>query len=92
MNRIVDELKQETPTLVLYKTQGICDPEYPTLAEDTFLIVLMTGFQASLFEAFCGRITCLDSTHKTNQYRFKLLTVVVPDEYRNGNEPTTVCA
>lgn len=54
------------------------------LLEDTFLLVIMTGFQASLFETFGGRIVCLDSTHKTNQYRFKLLTVLVPDEYRNG--------
>ena len=85
VDRIVSELKQETPTpVLLYKPQGRTDPEFPMLAEGTFLIVLMTNFQASLFEAFSDRITCLDSTHKTNQHRFKLLTIVVPDEYRNG--------
>ena len=52
--------------------------------KDTFLLVIMTSFQASLFTAFSERIVCLDSTHKTNQYRFKLLTVTVADEYRNG--------
>ena len=44
----------------------------------------MTGFQASLFNTFSHRIVCLDSTHKTNHYRFKLLTLVVRDEYHNG--------
>ena len=85
VDRIVNELKEESETpVLLYKTQGTIDPDYPMLAKDTFLIVIMTSFQAALFEGFCGRITCLDSTHKTNQYRFKLLTIVVPDEYHNG--------
>ena len=85
VDRIVKELKEETPSPILYyKPQGVVDPDQPSLMEDTFLLVIMTSFQASLFEAFSRRIICLDSTHKTNQYRFKLLTVVVPDEYRNG--------
>ena len=65
------------------------DPEFPKLAKDTFLLVIMTSFQASVFETFCSKITCLDSTHKTNQYRFKLLTVIVADEYRNGRSHNT---
>ena len=83
VDRIVKKLKEESPSPVLYyKPQDVVDPEHPSLLEDTFLLVIMTGFQTTLFDA---RIVCLDSTHKTNQYRFKLLTVVVPDEYRNGN-------
>jgi len=75
----------ETPSpVLLYKPQGIDDPNWPLLLKDTFLLVLMTEFQASIFEMFCSRIVCVDSTHKTNQYRFKLITVVVPDEYHNG--------
>ena len=54
------------------------------MLKDTFLLVLMTEFQTSMFEMFCPKIVCVDSTHKTNQYRFKLITVVVPDEYHNG--------
>ena len=85
VHRIVQELSVESPSpVLLYKPQGTDDPELPTLAKDTFLLVIMTDFQATLFEAFCGKITCIDSTHKTNQYRFKLLTIVVPDEYHNG--------
>ena len=85
------ELKQETPSPILYyKQQGTDDPNLPVLATDTFLLVIMTSFQKSLFEAFSSRIVCLDSTHKTNQYRFKLLTVLVPDEYRNGKTVLTL--
>ena len=85
VNRIVEELKMETPSLVLlYKPQGMIDTNFPNLAKDTFLLVLMTDFQASLFETFSSKIVCVDSTHKTNQCRFKLITVVVSDEYHNG--------
>lgn len=85
VDRIVKELKQEAPSPVLYyKPQGVKDPDVNVLATDTFLLVIMTDFQASLFTAFSSGIVCLDSTHKTNQYWFKLITVVVPDEYRKG--------
>ena len=85
VNRIVTELRTESPSpLLAYKPQGVKDETLPTLSEDTFFLVLMTEFQASLFTTFSHKIVCLDSTHKTNQYRFKLLTLVVPDEFRNG--------
>ena len=85
LHQIVQELSMEsTSPVLLYKPQGTDDPELPTLVKDTFLLVIMTEFQATLFEAFCGKITCIDSTHKINQHRFKLLTIVVLDEYHNG--------
>ena len=85
VQRIVEELELECPSPILfYKAQGEKDAEHPKLAEDTFLLIIMTSFQAGLFEMFCSKIVCLDSTHKTNQYKFKLITAVVPDEYHNG--------
>ena len=82
---MLKELDLENPSPVLfYKPQGQKDPDHFNLAEDTFLLVLMTNFQAGLFEMFSSKIVCLDSTHKTNQYCFKLITVVVSDEYHNG--------
>ena len=75
-------MKHPHHAVLFYKPQGVIDSNFPMLAEDTFLLVIMTAFQALLFS---GRIVCLDSTHKTNQYRFKLLMVVIPDEYRKGN-------
>lgn len=62
----------------------MANPDFPMLAEDAFLLVIMTGFQASLFEEFSRKLICIDSTHKTNEYRFKLITIIVPDEYCNG--------
>ena len=44
----------------------------------------MTPFQEDLFEEF-GALGCVDSTHKTNEYGYKLIILVVADEYRNGN-------
>ena len=44
----------------------------------------MTNFQAAMFQKYSKRIVCVDSTHKTNPYGFKLITIVVPDEFRNG--------
>ena len=85
------ELKQETPSPILYyKQQGVDNPNPPVLATDTFLLVIMTSFQKSLFEAFSSQIVCHDSTHKTNQYLFKLLTLLVPEEYRNGKTVLTL--
>ena len=44
----------------------------------------MTVFQADLSTEFSGKILCLDSTHQTNQYKHKLVTMVVPEEFHNG--------
>lgn len=85
VDRLVKELLLENPSPILfYKPQGVVNADFPKLARSTFLMVIMTEFQASLFEEFSDRVVCIDSTHKTNEYRFKLLTVIVPDEYCNG--------
>lgn len=84
-DRIVHELQKENPTpVLLYKQQFQASPDHPSLTKDTFLIVVMTPFQAEIFTQFSHRILCLDSTHNTNQYGFKLITLVVADEFRNG--------
>lgn len=85
VDRIIKELQQESPSpILLYKPQGVTNPDHTSLGQSSFLIVIMTAFQASILNTFSHKIVCLDSTHKTNQYRFKLLTLIVPDEYRNG--------
>ena len=84
-DRIVHELQMENPTpVLLYKQQFQASPDHPTLTEDTFLIVVMTRFQVEMFTQFSHRLVCLDGTHNTNQYGFKLITLVVADEFRNG--------
>ena len=85
VDRIVMELRQESFSPVLaYKPQGIADPDI-ALPDDTFFLVVMTEFQSKLFNEFSAKVVCLDSTHKTNQYKHKLVTLMVPDEFHNGN-------
>ena len=31
-----------------------------------------------------SKILCIDSTHDTNQYQFKLITLLVPDDFGHG--------
>ncbi len=86
MDRIVRELQQEIFSPVLsYKPQGIADHAIG-LPDDTFFLALMSEFQARLFHEFSANVVCLDSTHKTNQYRHKLITLMVADEFHNGKK------
>ena len=84
VDRLVHELNQEFPSPVIaYKPQGISDAKY-NLPSDSFFLVIMSEFQAELYKTFSEIIVCLDSTHRTNQYKHKLTTLVVPDEFHNG--------
>ena len=81
----VDRIVQlENPSAVIaYKPQGVLKEEYSLLKESNFLLVSVTPFQANLFRDF-GSLGCVDSMHKTNEYGYNLITLVVADEYRNG--------
>lgn len=39
-----------------------------------------------MFTEFSGKVVCLDATHSTNQYRHKLVTLMVADEFQNGEQ------
>ena len=83
VDRLFKELQNEEDSPVIaYKPQGMEDEHYPGLREDSFLLVIMTKFQASMFQKHSHKIVCVDSTHKTNPYGFKLVTMVVPDEFK----------
>lgn len=83
---IVQELKEEqyNPVLI-YKPQGTRLQEYPNLPEKSFVLVIQTEFQQLLYRSHCSKILCIDATHKTNAYRFKLITCMVQDEFSQGN-------
>ena len=84
VDRLVRELSLESPSPVLaYKPQGMHNSKY-TLPDDAFFLAIMTEFQAKLFEEYSDKIVCLDSTHNTNQYRHKLVTLMIADEFRRG--------
>ena len=85
VDRLCRELQSgDDSVIIAYKPQGRIDEKYPGLREDSFLLVIMTKFQASMFQKHSQKIVCVDSTHKTNPYGFKLVTVVVPDAFKNG--------
>lgn len=58
--------------------------ECPTLSEDSFVVAVQTEFQVELYRKFSSKMLCIDATHSTNSYRFKLITCVVPDEFGQG--------
>ena len=37
-----------------------------------------------MFEQNASKIVCIDSIHRTNQYAFSLITILVPDEFNKG--------
>jgi len=88
----VEELRNElyNPVLI-YKLQGRSDPQFPTLQDDTFVLAIQIKFQKDLYEVHASTIFYIDSTHGTNQYQFKLITCVVPDDYGKGMLTNTCC-
>ena len=93
---IVKKLQDEKfDPVLLYKPQGedfVVKPpnmssdeidELP-ITNDTFILGIQTKEQLNMFQRNALKIVCLDSTHSTNKYEFKLITLVVPDEYSKG--------
>lgn len=82
---LVQELQQEPfDPILMYKPQGMLKEEYGTLGRDSFVLAVQTEFQVELYRKFSSKILCIDATHTTNAYRFKLITCMVPDEFGQG--------
>ena len=81
----VEELQQEpfNPVLI-YKPQGVTNPNYPTLSEDAFVLAVQTEFQMQLYQTYAESVLCIDSTHGTNAYNFTLITCIVADNFGQG--------
>ena len=75
--------------VLLYKQQNVEDNTMGLLKED-IVLVIMTKEQSDIYKRYASQIICFDSTHKTNQYSFKLITLLVPDEFRKGY-PVAFC-
>ena len=48
------------------------------------MLALQIKFQRDFYESHASTILWIDSTHGTNQYRFKLITRIVPDDHGKG--------
>ena len=75
------KIRKEDKVIIAYKPHGQTNEAYPQLMEKSFLLVIMTNFQTEMYDKRSNRLVCIDSTHNTNPYRFKLVTIVVPDEF-----------
>jgi MULE transposase domain len=85
----VEELNamgDDSPVL-LYKPQGVSSSvECTGLLPQDFIICLQTITQRRFMLQFgTEKTVCLDATHGTNQYDFNMVTLMVIDDYGEGN-------
>jgi len=82
----LNAMNEDSPVL-LYKGQGNEPPDnIPYLTRSDFLLCMQTVTQRRFMLEFgYGNIVCLDSTHSTTQYKFLLVTVMVVDDFGEGN-------
>ncbi|XP_065198158.1 uncharacterized protein LOC135829695 isoform X2 [Sycon ciliatum] len=83
---LIEEWSQGTgqsPCLGI-KYQDLLSEAWPYLRKDTFVLVLQTAHQQELYKAHASKIICCDATHGTNMYQFKLITLMVVDNYGYG--------
>ena len=78
---VISLQKEEYNPILYFKPQHYEDPQFP---KDSFILILQTDFQRQLYQQFSNKIVCIDSTHGTNAYKFKLITLMVPDDFAAG--------
>ena len=78
-----DHCANDNPVL-LYKSQGTePDDDLKDFNKDDFVICIQTPFQSDMLREFGSETVCVDSTHGTNVYDFKLITILL-DELGEG--------
>ena len=77
---------QEYNPVVYYKLQGQSDKLFKN---QDFMIVLQTEHQKQMVEKFGQYGVCVDCTHGTNMYDFMLTTLLVVDEFGEGQPLTS---
>ena len=83
------ELKEKNGDVkvLCHKKQGELDPKFPGLKKDDFLLCFMTIHQKMLVSKLMSRkhnIVMMDATHGTNQYDFKMVTVMTKNLNHQG--------
>ena len=80
----VNELqKEQFNPVLLYKRQHERNPDY-MLPVESFVFAMQTEFQMDCYQQHATKVLCVDATHGTNAYSFKLITVMVADEFGQG--------
>ena len=82
----VSDLQQESEPynpVMAFKVQG---EEHSLLPKEAFVLAIQTEFQREMYRKYAERIHCIDSTHGTNAYRYKLITCIAPDHFGQGKK------
>jgi len=79
-----DQCGNDKP-IILYKPQETMpDEAQKDFNNDDFVLCIQTTFQSDMLKEFGPKAICMDSTHGTNVYDFKLVTILVLDEFGEG--------
>ena len=88
---LVKKLEQgEFNVIIVYKPRGektIIGPKMHDdidISNDIFAVGIQTRQQKEMFEKQANKIVCIDAIHKTNQYEFPLVNILVPDEFNKS--------
>ncbi|GFT80353.1 c2H2-type domain-containing protein [Nephila pilipes] len=77
------ELGEDNPVLG-FKFQGSMPPGFEEFDDEDYFLALQHPLQKEMMRKFGEQIICVDSTHGTNCYDFKLITVLVVDDFGEG--------
>ncbi|XP_034236595.1 uncharacterized protein LOC117642470 [Thrips palmi] len=80
---VAEQQAKDHNIVAYYKRQHEVDP-CGVLAEDDFMVVLMTDYQKEILQTYSTDKTLIDSTHGTNKYDFQLTTLMTVDEFGAG--------
>ena len=81
---LVHELQNEPFNPILfYKPQGGESQKKPFLKK-IFFLSCSTEIQMELYQKISYKLLCIDASHSTNAYRFKLITCLVQDKFKQG--------
>ncbi|GBO07388.1 hypothetical protein AVEN_170438-1 [Araneus ventricosus] len=88
---IVECLRKEPyDPILIFKLQnsttlyGPSDLDYLPTSQTSFALGFQTEHQRDMLVSNSDKVLCIDSTHKTNQYDFYLINLIVPDNYGKG--------
>ena len=73
--------------VLMYKPQdgkAVAGPDNLPTDKELFVLGHMTKQQEDRLKENAFKIVCVDSTHEITMYKFKLVTLLVPDEFRRG--------
>ena len=69
--------------VVAFKAQG-SESDVNGIGKHDFILAIQTKFQCEAMKKFAQTLICLDATHGTNHYDFKLVTILVLDDHGEG--------